>query len=135
MFSDSCSGWFVFGEGTGLADTLGISLPAIALATIGAMLVRITRGRRRRARLRDIRALAGCAEGSTAVARAGAACDRPPAADQQDAVRVDGLVESYSPLPRPRRLLSDSITYKDVPVIAGDCAARRGRHHCRDADR
>lgn len=39
-------GWFpVFGEGTGLADTLWhLSLPAIALSTgIGAMLVRITR--------------------------------------------------------------------------------------------
>ena len=39
-------GWFpVFGDGTGLADTLWhLTLPAIALATgIGAMLVRITR--------------------------------------------------------------------------------------------
>lgn len=112
-------GWFpVFGEGTGLVDTLWhLTLPAIALATgIGAMLVRITHGRRRRTEpgLRDLRALARCPAGASRPCT----CSRSRPADLTSGLILGTLfgstvlVEeaflcpasaSFSPIPSPTR--------------------------------
>ena len=124
-------GWFpVFGEGTGLADTLWhLTLPAIALSTIalstgiGAMLVRITRAA----------VGAELSQDYVTFARSrGVPSSRITAMYVRGAslpILTSGglilgtlfgstvLVEEAFSLPGLGQLLADSITYKDVPVV------------------
>ena len=112
-------GWFpVFGEGTGLVDTLWhLTLPSIALATgIGAMLVRITRAAVGAELSQDYVTFARSrgvpSRRITAMYVRGAALPIITSAGLSTV-----LVEEAFSLPGLGQLLADSITYKDMPVV------------------
>ena len=119
-------GWFpVFGEGTGLADTLWhLTLPAIALATgIGAMLVRITRAAVGAELSQDYVTFARSrgvpSRRITAMYVRGAALPILTSGGLILGTLFGStvLVEEAFSLPGLGQLLADSITYKDVPVV------------------
>ena len=119
-------GWFpVFGEGTGLVDTLWhLTLPAIALATgIGAMLVRITRAAVGAELSQDYVTFARSRgvphRRITAMYVRGAALPIITSAGLILGTLFGStvLVEEAFSLPGLGQLLADSITYKDVPVV------------------
>ena len=119
-------GWFpVFGEGTGLVDTLWhLTLPAIALATgIGAMLVRITRAAVGAELSQDYVTFARSrgvpSRRITAMYVRGAALPIITSAGLILGTLFGStvLVEEAFSLPGLGQLLADSITYKDVPVV------------------
>lgn len=119
-------GWFpVFGEGTGLVDTLWhLTLPAIALATgIGAMLVRITRAAVGAELAQDYVTFARSRgvphRRITAMYVRGAALPIITSAGLILGTLFGStvLVEEAFSLPGLGQLLADSITYKDVPVV------------------
>ena len=119
-------GWFpVFGEGTGIVDTLWhLALPAIALATgIGAMLVRITRAAVGAELSQDYVTFARSRgvphRRITAMYVRGAALPIITSAGLILGTLFGStvLVEEAFSLPGLGQLLADSITYKDVPVV------------------
>ena len=119
-------GWFpVFGEGSGLADTLWhLALPSIALATgIGAMLVRITRAAVGAELSQDYVTFARSrgvpSRRITAMYVRGAALPIITSAGLILGTLFGStvLVEEAFSLPGLGQLLADSITYKDVPVV------------------
>ena len=119
-------GWFpVFGEGTGIVDTLWhLALPAIALATgIGAMLVRITRAAVGAELTQDYVTFARSrgvpSRRITAMYVRGAALPIITSAGLILGTLFGStvLVEEAFSLPGLGQLLADSITYKDVPVV------------------
>ena len=119
-------GWFpVFGEGTGIVDTLWhLALPAIALATgIGAMLVRITRAAVGAELAQDYVTFARSrgvpSRRITAMYVRGAALPIITSAGLILGTLFGStvLVEEAFSLPGLGQLLADSITYKDVPVV------------------
>jgi len=119
-------GWFpVFGEGSGLADTLWhLALPSIALATgIGAMLVRITRAAVGAELSQDYVTFARSRgvphRRITAMYVRGAALPIITSAGLILGTLFGStvLVEEAFSLPGLGQLLADSITYKDVPVV------------------
>ena len=119
-------GWFpVFGEGSGLADTLWhLALPSIALATgIGAMLVRITRAAVGAELSQDYVTFARSrgvpSRRITAMYVRGAALPIITSAGLILGTLFGStvLVEEVFSLPGLGQLLADSITYKDVPVV------------------
>ena len=119
-------GWFpVFGEGSGLADTLWhLALPSIALATgIGAMLVRITRAAVGAELSQDYVTFARSRgvphRRITAMYVRGAALPTITSAGPILGTLFGStvLVEEAFSLPGLGQLLADSITYKDVPVV------------------
>jgi len=119
-------GWFpVFGEGTGIVDTLWhLALPAIALATgIGAMLVRITRAAVGAELAQDYVTFARSrgvpSRRITAMYVRGAALPIITSAGLILGMLFGStvLVEEAFSLPGLGQLLADSITYKDVPVV------------------
>ena len=119
-------GWFpVFGEGSGLADTLWhLALPVIALATgIGAMLVRITRAAVGAELSQDYVTFARSRgvphRRITAMYVRGAALPIITSAGLILGTLFGStvLVEEAFSLPGLGQLLADSITYKDVPVV------------------
>ena len=119
-------GWFpVFGEGTGIVDTLWhLTLPAIALATgIGAMLVRITRAAVGAELAQDYVTFARSrgvpSRRITAMYVRGAALPIITSAGLILGTLFGStvLVEEAFSLPGLGQLLADSITYKDVPVV------------------
>ena len=119
-------GWFpVFGDGTGLADTLWhLTLPAIALATgIGAMLVRITRAAVGAELSQDYVTFARSrgvpSSRITAMYVRGAALPILTSGGLILGTLFGStvLVEEAFSLPGLGQLLADSITYKDVPVV------------------
>ena len=119
-------GWFpVFGEGTGIVDTLWQrTLPAIALATgIGAMLVRITRAAVGAELAQDYVTFARSrgvpSRRITAMYVRGAALPIITSAGLILGTLFGStvLVEEAFSLPGLGQLLADSITYKDVPVV------------------
>ena len=119
-------GWFpVFGDGTGLADTLWhLTLPAIALATgIGAMLVRITRAAVGAELSQDYVTFARSrgvpSRRITAMYVRGAALPILTSGGLILGTLFGStvLVEEAFSLPGLGQLLADSITYKDVPVV------------------
>ena len=119
-------GWFpVFGEGSGLVDTLWhLALPSIALATgIGAMLVRITRAAVGAELSQDYVTFARSRgvphRRITAMYVRGAALPIITSAGLILGTLFGStvLVEEAFSLPGLGQLLADSITYKDVPVV------------------
>ena len=119
-------GWFpVFGEGTGIVDTLWhLALPSIALATgIGAMLVRITRAAVGAELSQDYVTFARSrgvpSRRITAMYVRGAALPIITSAGLILGTLFGStvLVEEAFSLPGLGQLLADSITYKDVPVV------------------
>ena len=99
-----------------------------------------TRSRRRRTEpsLRDLRALAGCAEPPDhGHVRAGSGPADPDLRrlDPRDAVRVDGPGRGSILPARPRTAPRRLHYLQGRARRSSDCAARRARHHRRDADR
>ena len=127
-------GWFpVFGEGTGLVDTLWhLTLPAIALATgIGAMLVRITRA----AVGAELTGSAPQAHHGHVRAGSGAADHYLRWSDPGDSLRVHGARRGGVFLARSRTAPRRLHHLQGRSGRPGDRAARRVRHYRRDADR